>query len=498
MRHYLLAGIVAAIALTAQGEFADYRFIPPAKTAAAHQEAGGVADRALARMARGAFPHYAIDDYAGQNSRLKHSRVHPALQVATGANLGWDAEQVFETPAVENGRYVWRAAIGSVDATALRLHVDLAGLRPDEVVWVVDTAGAYAFGPYTLADASGEGRWLPTTQGDTAVLVLSSPQPTLPRIRVEKLSHFYEELFSKGSDCPISADCIDDTSLQEISTGIGRMSVTDENGNSALCSGALLNNSMTTALEPLFLTADHCFQDFPATVLAGGVEVIWDVRTNGCPGFEPSTQEIARLPRSNGTYFLANSTELDAMLLALGSVPVGDRGRAYLGWDTRAPRIGNRAVSLHHPRGRALKESIGRVDDVGVNTSFGDSQVTLRWSEGITEGGSSGSPVLFDDGNFRTFGMLSNGNLQSCSNNNARLDQYSSFQSFFFSIDQFLASSNPVTTGRTTYRATGNGGNPGACNFGPQTFQQSAGDIALAGLSLLVMLGLGAVPRSRP
>ena len=496
MRSFLMAAILCGAAVTAQGEFADYRYLPPpaakAATGPSAMAAGVTAD-----WKRGAMPRYEIDDYAGQTAFLKQSSTHPELQVAVGADLGWTGEALFDPPALNKGRYTWQAAIGSADATALRFKVDLSGLGPDDDVWVVDLEGPVSFGPYTLADAEGEGRWLPTTMGDTAVLVVTSPRAAMPNVTLQKLSHHYEDMVTKGTDCPISADCITNTALREVSTGIGRMSVTDESGDSALCSGALVNNALTEAVEPFFLTADHCFQGFPATIRASGIEVLWDVRTNGCPGTEPSSQQIAQRPRSTGTSFLTNSTSLDAMLLALGSVPVGNLGRAYLGWDTRAPRINNGAVGIHHPAGRALKECIGRVDDVGVDSSFGLGQTTIRWTEGITEGGSSGSPVMFNDGSFRIFGMLSNGNFQSCNNNNARLDQYSSFQSFFLAAGEFLNSTAPSLAGSATYMNTGGGGggNGALCTLEKRTLAESAGDITLAGLSMLVLLGLGTVQR---
>lgn len=494
MRLYFFAAILCGAALSAHGEFADYRFIPPSKGAGdAVKATAAMANEAIAKMKGGAMPHYQIDDYAGQKAALRKASTHPELQVAVGADLGWASEQLFEKPERQNGRYVWRAAISSVDATALRLNVDLAGLGADDEVWVVDDVGAVAFGPYTLADTEGEGRWLPTTMGDTSILVVESPQADLPQFTVRSLSHFYEDLVAKGTDCPISADCITDTALQEISTGIGRLLVTDDDAHGALCTGALLNNAVTEDLEGLFLTADHCFHDFPATIHASGLEVIWDVRTNGCPGAEPSASEIAQKPRSTGAAFLRNSTTLDIMLFSLASVPVGDLGRAYLGWDTVAPAIGNASVGIHHPFGTALKESIGSVENINVNSQFGEAQTTQRWTEGITEKGSSGSPVMFNDGKYRVFGVLSNGNNQSCSNNNARRDQYSSFQAFFTSAGGFLNLATPPDAGRATYIKNGDvgGGDGLQCQLVARSFKGAAGDLALAGMAVLTMLALG-------
>lgn len=490
-----MAAALFGMALPALAEFADYRFIPPAK-ALADGPARAVAAAASAGFNGGTVPRYQIEDYAGQSDFLKETADSPALQVGAGARLDWHSADLFEAQAPAGALNVWRASITSVDASALRLQVDLQRLHPEDEVWVVDVTGGRAFGPFTLADAGTNGRWLPTTMGDTAVLELRSPRNSMPDITVTTLSHYFDSPTTKQLDCPISADCTEDTALHEVSTGIGRMSVTDENGTTFICSGALLNNAVTDDLEGLFLTADHCFQGTSAKIFADGVEVIWDMRMNGCPGVEPSAGDVAALPRSTGAAFLRTSTTLDGVLLQLASVPVGTLGRAYLGWNTRAPRIGDAAVGLHHPGGTAMKESIGGVNNVDVDTRFGQNQTTISWDEGITEGGSSGSPVMFDDTTFHVFGMLSNGNFQACNNANARLDQYSSFRDFFADAGGFLTQATPPDAGRTKY-SDGGGGLFGCVKSEEETLQKASGNVLVSGLAVLTLLGMGAIGRRK-
>lgn len=498
MHRILLGAVLCALALNATAEFADYRFIPPAK-ALSDGQSDAVAEGAAAALNADAVPQYQIDDFAGQTEALKSAVETPALQVGTGAILGWASADLFEAEGAQDGLNIWRASITSVDASALRLRVNLARLHPDDEVWLVDLSAPHAFGPFSLANTSSNGRWLPTTMGDTVVVELRSPRKIIPDITLEMLSHYFSSPATKQLDCPLSADCTDNASLQEVSSGIGRMSVTDENANTFLCSGALLNNAVTDVAEGLFLTADHCFQGTNDTIFADGVEVIWDLRTNGCPGTEPSAGTIAGLPRSTGTAFLRNSTALDGMLLRLDTVPVGTRGRAYLGWDTRAPRIGDGAVSLHHPDGTAMKESIGRVNEINLDTRFGDLQVTLSWDEGLTEGGSSGSPVMFDDASFRVFGMLSNGNFQACGISNARLDQYSSFREFFALAGGFLTLATPPDDGSDFYERNGSprGAGSSGCVFEAQSIEKSSGNILVSGLALLTLAGMGALGRGK-
>src|SRR5690606_37748332 len=112
---------VGLIALSAQGESADYIFVPPAgKTLAAPE--GPVAARALAQKLEEAFPRFTIDTYAGQNEALKQaSPATKALQVGAGVVLDWTGTPLFDKPTWDGERFHWRTAIQSVDALALRM-----------------------------------------------------------------------------------------------------------------------------------------------------------------------------------------------------------------------------------------------------------------------------------------------------------------------------------------------------------------------------------------
>lgn len=494
--HRILVGVAfCGLALTAMGEFADYRFIPPAK-AQPDAAAKSVAAGAAAGLKASTVPRFQIDDFAGQTSTLKQDAGKSGLQVGEGAILGWASADLFEAQASENGLNVWRASITSVDAAGLRLRVNLDRLHPEDEVWLVDGNGGNAFGPFTLANSGADGVWLPTVTGDTVIVELRSPRAALPNITLESLSHFFESPQTKQADCPLSADCLEPQSILDVSTGIGRLFVTNEGGETFLCSGALLNNAVTEDLESLFLTADHCFHGSDTAIFADGIEVVWDFRTNGCPGTEPL--DLNGLPRSTGVAFLRNSTALDGVLMELGGVPVGTRGRAYLGWDTRAPRIGDEAISIHHPGTKAMKASLGNVNDIDVDTQFGNDQTTISWDEGLTEGGSSGSPVMFNDGLFRVFGMLSNGNVQACGLDNPRLDQYSSFRQFFSSASGFLNQATPPDGGRSTYASTDGPDGGGGCTLDEGELESAAGNILVSGLAILTLLVMGNIGRAKP
>jgi len=390
------------------------------------------------------YPTTVYTEYQDQADFLRKSAPQgPPLQVAVGLEIDLSGADLFGKFFQESGQYGWLGALRSADAVALRVKVDLQQLADDEQLWLLDPVSGRSFGPFqNLSQDDDDGLWLPTLHGDTALLFLQSPRPSLPQVHASHLSHFYEELRGKQFDCPIEAACDNRNAVREASTAVGIMFATASNGGGTQCSGSLLNNADTEDLEPLFVTADHCFPR--SGVPARNVEVVWDFRRSSCTGTIPN---ISSLPRSRGQAFLGISSQLDLRLLELDNVPVGTGGRNYLGWSTRAPIQGEAVMSLHHPGGNTLRLTFGQVEGI-VDTFLGRRQTQALWNEGITEGGSSGSPILFINSNFTFFGVLSNGNQQFCTREDLeRIDFYSSFRDFFPQIACHLTSNEPCVGG---------------------------------------------------
>lgn len=424
--------ILLAVASGALGEFADYVYVPPAKGA----ENGQVDDTAAAVAQWAVLPqlHYVFDERAGANEVLK-SRFESELplRVADGYYVGLDSPVLFETGARDGDNNVFVVRITSQDATAVRLLADLNGLGPDDEVWVADPDALRAFGPYGVADAHDGGRWLPTIAGDTVLVVVRTPEEACPFIEIIDVSHFFIDLAKAVFPCPIEADCVSETAYKEVSTGVGMLIIPAVGGGQFQCSGALLNNPDTAELENYLLTAHHCF---PSSADADQMEVFWDYRASACDG--SGVPDLDTVPRSEGAENLAESSTFDGQFLRLNNVPVGARGRAWLGWDTRDPVIGDEIAGAHHPSGNPLKACFGAVTEVDVDTSLGDDQTEVHWDEGITEQGSSGSPLMFHNIGFRVLGMLSNGPVHDCANPPQNRDNFSAFRRFFPQIQCYL------------------------------------------------------------
>ena len=160
----------------------------------------------------------------------------------------------------------------------------------------------------------------------------------------------------------------------------------------------------------------------------------------------------------------------DVALIELSSTPPSSWDVEYAGWDASGATPEN-ATGIHHPSGDVKK--ICFEEDSPYTSSTGGAAVWWidAWELGVTEPGSSGSP-LFDQ-NHRIIGQLYGG-AAACSGsvNNGAYDFYGRFNvSWGLGVSQYLDPTNSGTTvldGYPTGFNTDEGcTDPTACNYSP-------------------------------
>ncbi len=441
------AAMFAGAAGSAWAQSADYVFVPPAVKAAGLEDARYPLPRAEAlRLLAAPMPERVYSFYAGQADALKaNAPAGPALEVAAGRQIDLDAAALFGEPLQENGVWRWLARVTSQGALALRLRADLTGFAQGQSLYLIGAGGGRTFGPFTRAQARDWGTWLPTTPGESVTLVLESPNTALPPLRIEALSHFYrlfDELPAKdATPCPEPADCEGIEAARQVSTSVAMLIVPQGLGH-VQCSGTLLNRAGTATYDPLLITAHHCFSGIGLHV--EDVEAMWDYRTGSCDTTVKGPP-LDALPRSKGAEMLAESKRLDGQFLRLDRVPVGQYGRAWSGWDARTPLLGDAVQGFHLPAGRPMKTNYGTVIESETTECLDalcvtryEMQTTVRWDEGVTEGGSSGSGMFYRNLNWRLGGMLSNGTIHTCGKPEYNRDDFASFREFYPQIACYL------------------------------------------------------------
>jgi lysyl endopeptidase len=301
-----------------------------------------------------------------------------------------------------------------------------------------------------------EPAWSALTRGDTQELVVTrllddGKAWTFSLLRV---SHIDTDVLWSGSDfgeklglgdaasCQIDLACVltvlsptQQNGLLESSRAVALLVLTFVDGNTAYCTGTLLNSaSYPTAL---ILTANHCISEGHLS----GLTMFWFFSRPDCASGLP-TNTVQQVVSGK---VLWKSASLDGALLLNDQIPPSPA--SYSGWDASRPAPGVSVLAIHHPKADVKKASLGTllgansnpitVPDLGTfppGTFF-----EVDWRNGITEPGSSGSGMFADSGDgltLRLRGTLTAGT-SSCSIN-PRRTWYSQLFNMYPAIAQFL------------------------------------------------------------
>ena len=399
----------------------------------------------------------ASDEASGRALQIGTARaVAATTSVAqTQSALQWTAlpsgQQVAAINIQSTGAYGLRAGVlvdSLPDGALLRIY---SQEHPDAIV---EHSGAQINALLAQNRKAGETGaaantwWTPEVgAGDTTVEVVlptGIPADEL-RISIPRVSHIYYNLSlptesewaardqtdsakaDASESCRIDVSCTNNYQTER--NAVARMSFIREGGLSYICTGTLLNNPKGDFV-PYFLTANHCLN---TQAEASTLQTRWFYRSSGCN----SGASGAYSPwRTAGAILLHATPRTDSILLRLNDMPPA--GVHYAGWDaTKVSPIGQDIYGLHHAGGDLLRYSVGVVAGYascnpnangGLNC-MGDADggyYSVSWSQGKTEGGSSGS-ALFDDG--RVIGVLYGGKSR-CQDPRGR-SLYSRFDQFF-------------------------------------------------------------------
>lgn len=193
------------------------------------------------------------------------------------------------------------------------------------------------------------------------------------------------------------------------------------------CSGALINNTNYDG-TPYFLTANHCIsteEDAQKCIFYFNYE-------NKTCGVQ-STSSVQTL---SGATLKATSTNTDFTLLKMLEVPNINCQPYYAGWDRNISH-GEGGVGIHHPNSLPKKistyEMAPKLHSCRENFYLIDEWVETEHGHGVTERGSSGSPLF--NNNHRIIGQLYGGCYGHNDNCNDPSNDYSIYGKFHLSWD---------------------------------------------------------------
>lgn len=296
--------------------------------------------------------------------------------------------------------------------------------------WMTET---YGVAPFIL--------WTPVSEGANQIVEFQLPASEDPirfRFGVQDVSHLYDSPFRVKPDpkllsCNQNYSCSTDPIVQQSGKAVAKLIIT-KSGSTFVCSGSLLNDRGSTG-TPYFATANHCLSTAQE---ASSLQFLWFFEqtcnaTTTNPGFTTTV----------GSQRLYTDASVDFTFLRVtGALP---GGLVTLGWNTVDVSPGESVYGIHHPDGARKAFSTGQQAGILPSLTFRGSTASetwnisanaVYWAAGITEGGSSGSPLMTGNGVFR--GALSAGPTTQTCITSPRVAYYSRFSQIFPRIREFL------------------------------------------------------------
>lgn len=333
---------------------------------------------------------------------------------------------------------LWRLGIEAPGAMTVNLLFEDFYLPEGSSLYLFDYDKTNRVGAYTQRNNRIE-KMLGTelVHGDHIVVEYFEPYAVAGQgtLKIANVIHGYRSLdriqqdltkaLNSSGECNIDVHCPLGIGWEDQIRAVAMIVI----GGSGICTGALVNNTCEDG-TPYFLTANHCL---------GGSTANWAFRFNWAS--PPGTEDCATAANStdpgppydvtaNGATVLVSGTGADHALLEIDNMTVQDAidwELFYAGWnnDDTDGSI-TQATGIHHPSGDVMK--ICREDDSPYHNTAAGAEVWYidQWEQGVTEPGSSGSP-LFDQ-NGRIIGQLYGG-ASACSGivNNGQYDYYGRF-----------------------------------------------------------------------
>ncbi len=336
-----------------------------------------------------------------------------------------------------NGDKLWQLKVKATGAEALSFLFSTFKLYDNASFWVQDMQGKALYKTLTKNDVLDHfQQHVELCFGDQMVLNLLEPAGTkASEFYLDQIMYGYRSTgnpnvnkINESASCEVNVNCSPEGSnWQDEKRGIARILVVDGNSQ-GYCSGTLINN---TALDckPYFLTALHCgvtsttanFNQWkfyfnyeaPTCVNPTSAGTLASHVITGCVKKATSNCNGG----DNGSDFLLVQLGSAANEAATITTLKSASFNAYWnGWDANNT-ASTGGVGIHHPAGDIKK--ISAYTTSTTTSSWGGTVANTHWQlvwagttngHGVTEGGSSGSPLFtYNGGNSRVVGTLTGG-----------------------------------------------------------------------------------------
>lgn len=372
-------------------------------------------------------------DEAFINRAEEHSGKDELYVISQLMPVNYNAENSGTWTQLENGTPIWRLEIRGEDAKALALHFDRFNLPEGAQLYVYDGDRTQLLGGYNHKDNAGDKAYsIGLILGESIIIEYVAPQlltpgnkkaimhtenDAIPDIQISAVSYIFrgvEDLqdakdIGDAGACEVNINCPEGDNWQTQKKGVVRIYVV-EGSQGGWCSGTLINN-LTNDGTPYILTANHCGPNASAANFNQWM-FYFHLEYTACQNTTQATSHTSTGCTMRAFGSMGGGS--DFYLLELNNRPDNSWNVIYNGWrrDNTASPSG---VCIHHPAGDVKKISTytsplqtASYTGCAPNAHWGVGRwVATQTNEGVTEGGSSGSPIF--DNNGYVVGTLTGG-----------------------------------------------------------------------------------------
>jgi lysyl endopeptidase len=323
---------------------------------------------------------------------------------------------------IDAGTLIWRLRVRSPGAWSLNLGFDRYLMPKGGRLSIYAADVSQVVRPFTAEDNQDHGQlWTPVVLADDIVVELTLPAEALESLELELSSinvgyrGFGETDDLRAGACNVDVICPEADPWRNEIPAVGVIST----GGSTFCTGFMVNNTAQNQ-TPYFMTANHCGVN---SGNAGSLVVYWNFYSPTCG--QHGGGSLATF--QTGSTFKATYSTSDFTLVQLNASPNPAWGITFAGWD-RTSNDPTSAVGIHHPSTDEKSicfdyNPLATTSYLGATSPGDGTHLKVDWDLGVTEPGSSGSPMF--DQNHHVVGQL-HGGYSACGSADMR-DWYGRF-----------------------------------------------------------------------
>jgi hypothetical protein len=360
------------------------------------------------------------------SDRNKEDSIHPSpycfgivlpLEVDCGTTGSWSS--------LPDDQAIWRVMIKASGALALSVYFDRFHIPEGGKLFLYDPLRQQVIGAFTSRNNPASGYFATELiQGDELILEYTGPpgEESRPDLHINEIAYAYRGVHFSDPEidnpnltpCEVNVNCPEGSYWQYHKDGVARIQV-KRDGKTYWCSGSVINNTSQDR-TPYIITANHCaYNSTQAEQQMWVFYFNYEAPTCSNKYPKPRTLTGGNMKAQSGGTLVAGS---DFYLVQMNDVIPDTFHVFYNGWSRLESPVSPSGVCIHHPNGDIKKISTYTTPLVSTHWegSTNETHWMVKWSPtqsgyGVTEGGSSGSPMFDPQG--RIVGTLSGG-LSAC------------------------------------------------------------------------------------